>query len=98
RSHPVILPRNSQALFLLQRIRDEAHRFGLAYHRKLRGKRQTRSHLDEIRGIGQRRRDALLRHFGSVAKLKNATIEELAAVDGMTRPAADQVYRFFHAA
>jgi excinuclease ABC subunit C len=98
RSSPVILPRKSQALFLLQRIRDEAHRFGVTYHRRLRGKRQTRSSLDEIRGIGQRRREALLRHFGSVARLRNATVDELAAVESMNRPAADCVYRFFHAA
>jgi excinuclease ABC subunit C len=96
RRDPVLLSRRSPALFLLQRIRDEAHRFGLAYHRKLRGKRQTRSSLDEISGIGQRRRDALLRHFGSVAKMKGASVDELAAVKGMTRLAADEVYRYLH--
>src|SRR5207248_10573548 len=85
RRDPVILPRRSQALFLLQRIRDEAHRFGLTYHRKLRGKRQTRSVLDEIEGIGNRRRDALLRHFGSVAKMNHASIDDLAPAEGMNR-------------
>jgi excinuclease ABC subunit C len=96
RPEPVLLSRRSQALFLLQRIRDEAHRFGLTYHRHLRGKRQTRSSLDEIEGIGQRRRDALLRHFGSLARMRNATVEELAAVEGMNRPAADRLFRHFH--
>jgi excinuclease ABC subunit C len=95
---PVQLSRRSPALFLLQRIRDEAHRFGLAYHRKLRGKRQTRSALDEIEGIGERRRDALLRHFGSVTRMKDASVEELAAVKGMNRAAADRVYHHLRAA
>ena len=82
----------------MQRIRDEAHRFGLTYHRKLRGKRQTHSVLHDIEGIGDRRRNALLRHFGSVAKMKHASVDELASVEGMNRPAADRVFRHLHAA
>jgi excinuclease ABC subunit C len=97
RSEPVLLPRNSQALFLLQRLRDEAHRFGLTYHRKLRGKRQTRSALDDVPGIGEKRRLALLKHFGSVDKMKRATLEELARAPGMTRPAAEQLFQALRA-
>ena len=97
RSEPVLLPRHSQALFLLQRVRDEAHRFGLAYHRRLRAQRSTRSALDEIAGIGRKRRDSLLRHFGSVEKMRTASVEELALVPGMNRPAAERVFQALHA-
>jgi excinuclease ABC subunit C len=96
RSQPVLLPRNSPALFLLQRIRDEAHRFGLTYHRSLRSKRATRSALDQIPGVGRKRRESLLKQFGSMDAMKRATLEELARADGMTRPAADCVYRALH--
>ncbi len=91
RRDPVMLPRNSQGLFLLQRLRDEAHRFGLTYHRNLRGKKQIQSALDTIPGIGEKRRVALLRHFGSVERMKSATLEELARAPGMNRPAAQKV-------
>jgi excinuclease ABC subunit C len=96
RSLPVILPRNSPALFLLQRIRDEAHRFGLTFHRSLRSKRVTRSALDAIEGVGRKRRESLLKHFGSVDAMKRATLEELTRADGMTRPTAERVYRALH--
>jgi excinuclease ABC subunit C len=96
RSLPVILPRNSQALFLLQRLRDEAHRFGLTYHRKLRSQRATLSALDDIQGIGRKRRESLLKHFGSMDAMKRATLNDLVAVPGMTRPAADRVYQHLH--
>lgn len=92
---PVVLPRHSQALYLIQRIRDEAHRFAITYHRKLRGKRNLVSILDHIVGIGPKRRQALRSHFGSLARIKEADVEELAAVDGMNRPAAEAVYQFF---
>jgi excinuclease ABC subunit C len=87
-SEPVILPRKSQGLFLIQRIRDEAHRFGVTYHRKLRGKGAVRSSLDDVEGIGPKRRRALLQKFGSVKAIRQASVEELAAVPGMTRRAA----------
>lgn len=93
RPEPVMLDRRSQALYLLQRVRDEAHRFGLAYHRGLRGRASVRSRLDEIPGIGERRRKALLKQFGSLDKMKMASIDELAAVPGMNRSAAAQVSR-----
>ncbi|MEW9266765.1 excinuclease ABC subunit UvrC [Kineococcus endophyticus] len=81
--HPVVLPRTSQGLFLLQRVRDEAHRFAITYHRSKRSKAMTTSALDGVPGLGQARKTALLRHFGSVKKLRAATAEELAAVPGM---------------
>jgi excinuclease ABC subunit C len=96
RPDPVRLPRNSQALFLLQRIRDEAHRFGLTYHRSLRSKAATTSALDGINGIGRKRREQLLKHFGSVEAMKRATLDDLVGVPGMTRPAADRVYQYLH--
>lgn len=92
---PVVLPRHSQALYLIQRIRDEAHRFAITYHRKLRGKRNLVSVLDHIVGIGPKRRQALRAHFGSLARIKEAGVEELAAVEGMNKPAAEAVYQFF---
>ncbi|TAK25287.1 MAG: excinuclease ABC subunit UvrC [Chloroflexota bacterium] len=82
-SRPIILPRESQALYLVQRIRDEAHRFALTYHRKLRARRGTRSALDDVPGIGPKRRAALLRRFGSVRAIREATIEDLVATPGM---------------
>ena len=94
-SEPLILPRHSQALYLVQRIRDEAHRFAITYHRKLRSKRNMVSVLDHVEGIGPKRRKALWDHFGSLAKIKAATVEEMAGVQGMTLPAAEAVYHFF---
>ncbi|MGC9334358.1 MAG: excinuclease ABC subunit UvrC, partial [Anaerolineae bacterium] len=91
RAEPLQLPRNSEGLYLLQRIRDEAHRFAISYHRRVRGKQTIRSQLDEIPGIGPKRRSALLKHFGSIEAIRNASVDELAAVPGMTRPAAEQV-------
>ena len=80
---PIILPRASQSLYLLQRIRDEAHRFAVSYHRGLRDKKLKNSLLDEVPGIGPKRKRALLRKFGSVKAIRNATVEELAEVEGM---------------
>ncbi|WP_082957501.1 excinuclease ABC subunit UvrC [Mycobacterium sp. E802] len=80
---PVIFPRNSEGLYLLQRVRDEAHRFAISYHRSKRSKRMTASALDSVRGLGEQRRKALVMHFGSVARLKEATVEEITAVPGI---------------
>lgn len=88
---PIVLPRNSPALYLVQRIRDEAHRFALSYHRQLRTKRAYRSLLDEVPGIGPKRKKALLKAFGSIEKIRQATVEELAQVDGMNMAAAQAV-------
>jgi len=81
--YPVILPRTSEGLYLLQRVRDEAHRFAITFHRQRRSKAMTASALDGIPGLGQTRRKALLRHFGSVKKIRAATAQELAAVPGI---------------
>ncbi len=80
---PVILPRNSEGLFLLQRVRDEAHRFAISYHRSKRSKRMTASALDTVRGLGEFRRKALVTHFGSVARLRQASVEEITEVPGI---------------
>lgn len=80
---PVILPRNSEGLYLLQRVRDEAHRFAISYHRSKRSKRMTASALDTVRGLGETRRRALVTHFGSVARLRGASIEEITEVPGI---------------
>jgi len=93
---PIILKPNSPAFYLIQRMRDEAHRFAITYHRKLRSKEQVKSVLDDIPGIGPARRKALLRAYGSVEKIAQAGREELALVKGMNSAAAKQVYEFFH--
>jgi excinuclease ABC subunit C len=81
--YPVILPRSSEGLYLLQRVRDEAHRFAIAYHRQKRGKAATASALDDVPGLGTARRKTLLKHFGSVRKLSAASVEEIATVPGI---------------
>jgi excinuclease ABC subunit C len=80
---PVVMPRNSEGLYLLQRVRDEAHRFAISYHRSKRSKRMTASALDSVRGLGEHRRKALVTHFGSVARLKEASVDEITAVPGI---------------
>ena len=80
---PVIFPRNSEGLYLLQRVRDEAHRFAISYHRSKRSKRMTASALDAVPGLGEHRRKALVTHFGSVARLKGASVEEITSVPGI---------------
>jgi excinuclease ABC subunit C len=80
---PVIMPRNSEGLYLLQRIRDEAHRFAITYHRSKRSKRMTASALDAVPGLGEHRRKALVTHFGSVARITEASVEEITAVPGI---------------
>jgi len=88
---PLILPRASQGLYLLQRVRDEAHRFAITYHRQVRETKTFRSVLDDIPGIGPKRKKTLLRHFGSARAIANASVEEIAAVEGMNREVAERV-------
>ncbi len=90
-SQPLILPRHSQGLYLVQRIRDEAHRYGITAHRARRSKQGLASQLDSIPGIGPSRRKALLKHFGSMDKIREASIEDLAAVQGMNISAAESI-------
>lgn len=80
---PIIMPRNSEGLYLLQRVRDEAHRFAVTYHRSKRSKRMTASALDSVPGLGEHRRKALVAHFGSVARLKEATVDQITTVPGI---------------
>jgi excinuclease ABC subunit C len=91
RSDPILLPRDSEGLYLLQRVRDEAHRFAIGYHRQLRQRTGLRSRLDEVPGIGAKRKQALLKRFGSLQAIRDAPVEDLAAVPGMSRAAAEQV-------
>jgi excinuclease ABC subunit C len=91
RAAPVLLPPTSSALFLVQRLRDEAHRFAVTYHRQLRGRAATRSALDEIPGVGPARKRALLRVFGSSKALRRASADEIAAVPGISRDLAERI-------
>jgi excinuclease ABC subunit C len=97
RKDPVVLRQNSAELFLLARLRDEAHRFAITFHRKLRRERNFQSVLEEIAGVGEGRKKALLRHFGSLKRVKEASLEELSAVEGFGPKQAAAVFEFFHA-
>jgi excinuclease ABC subunit C len=93
RKDPIVLPKNSTALFLLVRIRDEAHRFAITYNRELRRRARLRSVLDDIEGVGPVRRRAMLRHFGSLRRIREATTDEIAAVKGLNRDLAAEIRR-----
>ncbi|MEU5167761.1 excinuclease ABC subunit UvrC [Streptomyces mutomycini] len=95
---PVVLPRSSEGLYLLQRIRDEAHRFAITYQRAKRAKRIRSSPLDDVPGLGETRKQALIKHFGSVKKLRQATIDEICEVPGIGRRTAESVAVAFAAA
>lgn len=88
---PVVLPRSSEGLYLLQRVRDEAHRFAITYQRAKRAKRIRTSPLDDVPGLGETRKQALIKHFGSVKKLRQATIEQICEVPGLGRKTAESV-------
>lgn len=96
RDNPIILPRDSEAFYLVQRIRDEAHRFAISYHRNWRTKRNLTSVLDDIPGIGKTRRLSLFKSFGSIDAIKRASIDELTSVPGMNSKVAEAVYNYFH--
>ena len=95
-SRPIIIPKNNKALHLLQQVRDESHRFAITYHRKLRSKNIQASSLDDIVGIGKKRKIALLKEFGDIENIKKASIEELAKIDGMSLKTAENVYNYYH--
>jgi len=97
-SNPVILKRNSNALFLLQRVRDEAHRFAITHHRRLRSKRTLYSALDRIPGVGGTRKRALLRAFGSVKRIEEASLEDLLKVPSMNEQVARDILQALRAA
>lgn len=88
---PIVLPRDAQALFLVQRVRDEAHRFAVTFHRQRRAKSSLKSSLDDVPGVGPKRRKQLIRHFGSLRAVKEATVEDIAAVDGISTALAEQI-------
>jgi excinuclease ABC subunit C len=91
RPEPIVLPASSQALYLIQRLRDEAHRFAVTYHRQLRAKAQVRSVFDDLPGVGPARKRALLRVFGSARQMREATIEQIASVPGISRTLAERI-------
>jgi excinuclease ABC subunit C len=91
RKNPIVFSRNSQVLFLLMRIRDEAHRFAITYHKKLRGKRAVSSALDGVPGIGAKRRKELIKRFGNLSGIKEASVDEIAAVPGLNRKIAEEL-------
>ena len=83
-------------MHLLQQVRDESHRFAITYHRKLRSKNIQASSLDDIVGIGKKRKIALLKEFGNIENIKKASVDELAKIDGMSRKTAENVYNYYH--
>ena len=93
--HPLVLPRQSAALHLIQKVRDEAHRFAISYHRKLRGEQLSASILDQIPGIGQRRKNVLLGSFSSIAQIRETPAHQIAALPGMNGAVADKIKKFF---
>lgn len=95
-SRPIIIPKNNKALYLLQQVRDESHRFAITYHRKLRSKNISASSLDDIAGVGKKRKVALLKEFGSIDNIKTASVDQLAKIDGMNQKTAENVYNYYH--
>ena len=95
-SRPIIIPKNNQALHLLQQVRDESHRFAITYHRKLRSNDISASSLDDIAGIGKKRKINLLKEFQTIDNIKNASVEELAKIEGMNQKTAENVYNYYH--
>ena len=93
---PIVLPSGSAALYLVKQIRDEAHRFAITFHRELRGKAMTASILDDVTGLGPKRKKALLKTFGSFKKLRDAGVNEIAAVKGIPHDVAEEVYAVLH--
>ena len=95
-SRPIIIPKNNKALYLLQQVRDESHRFAITYHRQLRSKNISASSLDDIVGVGKKRKVALLKEFGTIDNIKNASVEQLAKTKGMNQKTAENVYNYYH--
>jgi excinuclease ABC subunit C len=96
KADPIRIPRQSEALYLLQRIRDESHRFAITYHRTLRDKRMKQSVLDDVPGLGPTRRKRLVKELGSIRKVKAATIEELKALSWLPNPVAENLWNHLH--
>lgn len=96
RKNPILLPSHSPLLLLIMQIRDESHRFGITFHRTLRSKKMITSILEDIPGIGEVKRQALLTHFGSLKRIKKATVQEISKVEGFAKKTAENVYTFLH--
>lgn len=96
RKEPIIIPRQSKALYLLQRLRDESHRFAIEYHRKLRNKEMTQSVLDDIKGLGNTRKQRLIKEFGGINKIKSASLEQLKEISWLPDSVAENIYNHFH--
>ncbi len=92
----VEFPKNSEAFLMITRLQDEAHRFAIEYHKSLRSKGQVHSVLDDIKGVGPSRRKALMKHFKDLGKIREASVEELASIDGITKNVAEEIFSFFH--
>ena len=93
---PIIIPKNNKALHLLQQVRDESHRFAITYHRKLRSDNISESSLDDIPGIGKKRKINILKEFETIDNVKNASVDELAKIEGMNKRVANNVYDYYH--
>ena len=96
RKNPIILPAHNPALLYLMRIRDESHRYGITLHRKLRNKTTLASEIDNIHGIGEQKKQSLLRHIGSLKRIREASVEELMEVSGIGQELAQQIYLHFN--
>ena len=96
RKNPIVLKQNSAELYLLERIRDEAHRFAITFHKELRRKESMKSVLDDIPGIGEKTRKDLLKHFGSLKKIREADLEALQNAPGIGPKTAQSIYEFLH--
>jgi excinuclease ABC subunit C len=97
RPDPLLIPRGSEGLFVLQHLRDEAHRFAITYHRQKRERRALRSPLDDVPGVGPHRKTALMRRFGSLTRLRAAEVDEIAAVRGIGSELARAIHEHLHA-
>ena len=89
---PIVLPSGSASLYLIKQVRDESHRFAITFHRELRDKAMTQSVLDDIGGVGPTRKKAIMRHFGSMRRLREASVDDIASVKGVPRTVAEEVF------
>ena len=94
---PIVLPSGSASLYLIKQVRDESHRFAITFHRQLRDKAMTASILDEIEGVGPKRKKALMKAFGSMKRLRAASVEDIAAVEGIPAAVAADIFAGIHA-
>ena len=94
---PVVLPSGSASLYLVKQVRDESHRFAVTFHRELRDKAMTMGILDEVEGVGQKRKKAIMKEFGSMKRLRAATVDDIAATPGVPREVAERIWQTLRA-